>query len=178
VDAANKAMATALSQLTAAAARRDDVMTFAEPRQSMNSGMSAARQQLKAERSAAYGGTRSCSSVHAHAAAVRSAAARVFGAAAQVRATADRVRVESGKVDATRRIVEQRLAVLRAALRAHPSPDVAPVLTQVEQAISGEVRRRKEVDTELAAVEAQARSTSATASQVRSQAGTIQTKAC
>jgi hypothetical protein len=174
---ANGALSSSLFGLVTASNKAKVDNSLRDQRKAMAAALSAARTALSAERTAAYGGVRSCARVDGNLTAVRSAAGRVSGLRAQLLARTAKVRGDLGRMSAARAQVAKRLAAMESAVKAaHATP--TPVIAQVKAALAQETRDQAAILASIRSVEQKATSTVATANGVRTNAESIAVKAC
>ena len=175
---ATASVSTALFGISAATARVKASSALSVPRKAVVDSLGTARARLSAERTAAFGSVRNCTSVLSLASQVRSAAAGVSaGRSRGVQVTANMRAQVNGLTQAVA-VVAARLKGLQGTLAAEAHPPAVVSVSEVQSAIASAKTFATSTLTAAASADASASAAVSKASSLSGQAGTLAAKTC
>jgi hypothetical protein len=178
VSAASSAVTAALFTLTERSRALTNDKALAPARKTAAEGLTSARSHLAAERRAAYGGVRSCSSVVAHASSARSASARAASGRSAALVASTRLRAEVAGLDKATAAVASALVRLRSALAGTDGSGSSVPAAEVENALTSAKALRTAVLDDITNTGRKTSQASADASRVAASAASIANKTC
>lgn len=175
---ANASVSTALFGISAAIARVKASSELSVPRKAVADSLDTARARLSAERTAAFGSVRYCTSVLSLSGQVRSAAAGVSAGRGRVVQVTANMRARVNGLTQAVTTVAARLGVLQVVLAAESHPPTVVPLSDVQSAMASARTFASDTLIAAAAADASASDSVTKANSLSAQAGSIAAKTC
>ncbi|MEP7034081.1 MAG: hypothetical protein ABI662_01360 [Dermatophilaceae bacterium] len=175
---ANASLTAALFDVTSATSNVKATGALGAPRQGIANSLSTARTRLSAERSAAFGSVRSCTSVRSSSGQVQAAARAVATGRTGVMQVTAAMRKQVSSLTQAVATLALRLAALKADLAAEAHPPTVVSVSDVQSAIAAAKTFAADTLTTAAAADASASAAVTKANSLSAQALTLAAKTC